>query len=179
MCNVESATSNYLGVDLTKTPPSNQSAKPTPPSDAQSMSQNATRSSTNDVIYFSQEDSGGKEVGSWKDATIVVETERGKKVKVKAKTLGYVAVHGTLKKDDKDPNYTLTASAVGLVIAQLDSGIDCMRMGHFLMSKCAYALSRKTREDIVKKLPNWVLNWIRTCRHERKYVEPKYVEQEG
>jgi excisionase family DNA binding protein len=132
--------------------------------------------------YFSQDVSAGngvESVGEWKTSIITIETDKGKKQKVKAKLLGYVAVHDTLKRDTKDPNYTLTAAAVGLVIAQLDIELDCQRMGHFLMSKCAYALSRKTREDIVKKMPDWVLAWIRICRAERKYVEPKYIEQGG
>lgn len=109
----------------------------------------------------------------WVEKTIeVVLDDTDKKKKVKARVFGQIAVHPSLEKSDRiRGDFTISSVTIGVCIVAVSTEADAFKIGEVLWRKACLAFREKEWQDVIAKLPPWVIPWCRAMRNAVKYLD--------
>lgn len=115
----------------------------------------------------------------WQTRKVKIETESGWHT-IEGKCLGSLVVHPTFETENgKKDTWNLTHEPTSLMIAYTVSENESMMIGEILWNNHCIAMRGKTKEEVLAKLPAWVINWARACRDNKRCMNYAQYKTEG
>lgn len=116
----------------------------------------------------------------WRKQEIAIPTERDRSrgmrwQRVPAIILGPLAIHTDLSDEHK---MALTHTPTMLRVAAVATDDDAIKIARFLHARFLAAFSRRLKQDVCYRLPNWVKYWLQACTVAAGWVEPAKFQKD-